>query len=193
MNKDKLNNLPVFKKAEEISNLIYKFTELIFDDSFEDIDMENDVVTDIAMTIRNDSQIIPTKIVGAEAVKLYGIKMANAAIIRQAAIEISTSTYSLELFGFTENDYLEIIRNEIDEFRVLFAEWVKTFDSDIYMIDNWGLFNPIGVEYDDYEDDASFESGMFFGDDFFEDDSFRIDRFDDDDDFPLDFDDDMPF
>ena len=32
-------------------------------------------------------------------------------------------------------------------------EWVKTFDEWNYIIDRWGLFNPPGVNYDDFDID----------------------------------------
>lgn len=42
---------------------------------------------------------------------------------------------------------------ELDTFRVLFAEWVNTFDCWNYHIDRWGLFNPPGINYDDIDPD----------------------------------------
>ena len=56
------------------------------------------------------------------------------------------------------------IAGEVEEFRILFAEWVKTFDPWNYTIDRWGLFNPSGVNYDDKDpdDDISFDSDDFF-------------------------------
>ncbi len=50
-------------------------------------------------------------------------------------------------------DYLQVLRDEIELFRVEFAEWVKTFDHWDYIIDRWGLFNPPGVNYDDHDPD----------------------------------------
>ena len=60
----------------------------------------------------------------------------------------------------TFSEYLDLLRNEVEEFRVLFAEWVKTFDQWNYIIDRWGLFNPPGINYDDYDpdDDIPFQN-----------------------------------
>ncbi|AZA85175.1 hypothetical protein C1637_17115 [Chryseobacterium lactis] len=92
--------------------------------------------------------IIQAKISGAEAVKLYDIKMENAAIIRKAAREIMVSGNHLELLGFSDAKYYKIIRNLIEEFRLLFIDWVATFNPKHYIVDSWGLFNPPGIAPD---------------------------------------------
>ena len=90
----------------------------------------------------------------------YDLKMESATLIRKAAREILTNISGLDLMNFREVDYLNLVRDEIEEFRVLFAEWVKTFDPWNYYIDRWGLFNPPGVNYDDHDpdDDIPFEN-----------------------------------
>jgi len=151
--RDEIENLPVYKKAHEILKLCLKFTDLIFDEYTNSDDSKIELLIDTAKHIRENAMIIPAKITGAESADIYDIRMENAAIIRKCAREIATNTYGLELFNYTEEDYLNVIRTEIDEFRILFAEWVKTFDQWNYSIDRWGLFNPPGIEYDDYDSD----------------------------------------
>ena len=92
--------------------------------------------------------------------------MQNAAIIRKEAQIILATTSGLKMCGFKELDYLESIRNEVEEFRILFAEWVKTFDEWNYIIDRWGLFNPPGVNYDDYDIDDDLPFNNPFDDEF---------------------------
>ena len=92
---------------------------------------------------------IPAKIAGIHGVELYDIKMENAVIIRKAAQEIITNLRGLQIAGFREVEYLELLRREIEVLRPLFAEWVKTFNPYNYIIDRWGLFNPPGVDYND--------------------------------------------
>ena len=41
----------------------------------------------------------------------------------------------------------------LDEYRLLFIEWVKAFDPWDYQIDRWGLFNPPGVGPFDHDPD----------------------------------------
>ena len=158
-----MSNIPVYIKAIEILDLCDKFTDLIFEEYKETSDIEIKMMLDAANHIRENATIIPAKIAGAEAVDLYDLKMENAAIIRKCAREIATNTYGLAMFKYQEIDYLNLIRNEIDEFRVFFAEWVKTFDPWNYIIDRWGLFNPPGINYDDHDpdDDLPFNKDDF--------------------------------
>ena len=55
--------------------------------------------------------------------------------------------------GFKSTDYIQLLRDAVEEFRVLFAEWIKTFDPWNYIIDRWGLFNSPGIHYDDPDPD----------------------------------------
>lgn len=96
--------------------------------------------------------IIPAKIASASAYDiLYDIKMQNAAIIRKAAIELITDVRGIQMCGFKDIEYLDLLRNDIELFRILFTEWVKTFDCRNYITNRWGLFNPPGVHYDDID------------------------------------------
>jgi hypothetical protein len=38
-----------------------------------------------------------------------------------------------------------MVRDLIEEYRVLFVEWVAGFDNSNALYDDWGLFNPPGV------------------------------------------------
>jgi hypothetical protein len=52
-----------------------------------------------------------------------------------------------------DKDYISLLRNEIDEFRLLFIDWVASFDAWNYIKDDWGLFNPPGVSAHDKDPD----------------------------------------
>jgi hypothetical protein len=92
--------------------------------------------------------------------------MENATIIRKAARELITDARGLQMNGFKDIEYLDLLRIEMEEFRILFAEWVATFDNENYSIDRWGLFNPPGVNYDDHDpdDDIPFDPDDFLDD-----------------------------
>ncbi len=162
---DEIEKLPIYKKAWEIMQLGRKIGTLVSKEDVETADeVEGEMLENYASYIIENSMIIPAKIAGAEGADIYDIRMENAAIIRRAAREILTSCTGMQICGYQENDYIELLRNEIEEFRVIFAEWVKTFDPFNYQIDRWGLFNPPGVNYDDYDpdDDIPFDSDDFF-------------------------------
>ena len=133
----KLREMPLFKKSEEIAQTVRTICELIPED--------NDYLQDIKMHLLENSMVIPAKISGAEAVNLWDIRMENAAIIRKCARELMISYHSLTAFGFDEADYYLIVRRQIEEFRILFREWVAGFNPKHYIVDEWGLFNPPGI------------------------------------------------
>jgi hypothetical protein len=152
---EKWEKLPVFKKAIEIQKLVNYIVESVekTDINFEH-DIESEMLQNNISYMRENAIIIPAKIAGAaHEDMLYDIKMENAAIIRKSAKELLTDASGIQMHGFKEIEYLDLLRNEIEEFRVLFAEWVKTFDCWNYIIDRRGLFNPPGVNYDDIDPD----------------------------------------
>jgi hypothetical protein len=105
-----------------------------------------------------DAMLLTVKVAGATAGQLYDIKMEAAAIIRRAARELMIQNPSLEMFGFEHVEYFQIVRNLLEEYRLLFIDWVAEFDPWDYVIDRWGLFNPPGVgPFDkDPDEDISF-------------------------------------
>lgn len=145
-----LRDLPIYKKAEEILQVVTKICELIPE--------KEGPLLGVKENLSNDALTLCVKIAGAEGVDLYDIKMENAALIRKAARELMIQNHALEMFGFEEVAYYQIIRDLIEEFRLLFIDWVASFDPYLYMIDRWGLFNPPGVgPFDkDPDDDIPF-------------------------------------
>lgn len=145
MELDNYRDLPLFKKAEEILNMVHRIVDLIPE--------ENEMLKSTGDFMMDDALKLPAKIAGAEGADLYDIRMENAAIIRKSARDIYVSCNHFFAEDFKETEYLHLLRDTIEEFRVLFAEWVKTFDQWNYIIDRWGLFNPPGINYDDKDPD----------------------------------------
>jgi hypothetical protein len=119
-----------------------------------------------------DAMMIAAKISGAEAVDLYDIKMENATIIRKCARELYVRAGSLRFEeDIKDKEYIELLPNEIEEFRLLFIDWVASFDQWNYIIDRWELFNPPGVSAHDKDpdDDIPFNPKDFFEDMDFDD------------------------
>ena len=162
---EEIEKMPIYQKAYEIMQLGRKIGALVSKEDVETADeAEGEMLENYAMYIIENSLMIPAKIAGAEGADIYDIRMENASIIRKAAREILTSCTGMQLCGYKEDDYIQLLRGEIEEFRVLFAEWVKSFDQFNYHIDRWGLFNPPGINYDDYDpdDDIPFNADDFF-------------------------------
>jgi hypothetical protein len=138
--------LPLYRKGEEIYDLTTKIVDLIPED--------DEAQSTLKQFMLEDAAMLSVKVAGAEAADLYDMRMENAAIIRKAARDLSTHLYGLEMYGFQEPQYLDLIRKALEEYRRLFVEWVKTFDQWNYVVDRWGLFNPPGISADDPDPDA---------------------------------------
>ena len=96
---------------------------------------------------------LTVKIAGAHNIDLYDMKMEAATIIRKSARDLILHQHSLRDFGFKETEYFNIIRELVEEYRLLFIDWVASFNQWDYIIDKWGLFNPPGVSPFDHDPD----------------------------------------
>ena len=165
--RDDWRESPLFQKAEEIRNIVARIVTISPEDGSINDDYEKDWFTQNTEYMMQNAYTIGAKIAGAwDEDQLYDLKMENAAIIRKAARELITDARGLQICGYKEIEYLDLLRTEVDAFRILFAEWVKTFDINNYNIDRWGLFNPPGVHYDDHDpdDDIPFDPSDYFDD-----------------------------
>ncbi|WP_042564424.1 hypothetical protein [Flavobacterium sp. MEB061] len=158
---DKTDNMPIYQKAEQIFRLTEGLVQII--------PVENEFLQETTVRyMLENAMLIPVKIAGAEGGDLYDLRMENAAIIRRAARELYVQAGSLRFEeGITDKDYIELLRNTIEEFRLLFIDWVASFDVWNYIKDSWGLFNPPGVNAHDKDPD---EDIPFNPNDFFESD-----------------------
>ncbi len=145
--------LPVFKKAVTILKLVEHLMDGIpIEDSGASTPYELAMFEHHSKSLMENALVIPVKIAGAEGDDIYDHKMENATVIRKAAKEILVDLTGMQIARFSEIEYLDVIRNEIEAFRPVFAEWIKTFNSSQYIIDRWGLFNPPGINYNDPDD-----------------------------------------
>lgn len=144
-NKMEAEDLPIYKKGKEIFDVVHQIGELIPED--------NEHLQMVKADMYSDAAQLTIKIAGAHNVGLYDLKMEAAAIIRKAARDLLVINHTLEMFGFKEAAYLEIVKKLIEEYRLLFIDWVAGFDEWDYIIDRWGLFNPPGVGPFDHDPD----------------------------------------
>jgi hypothetical protein len=157
--RNELQKFPLYQKAEQIFKITQGLVKVIPDDN------EFLQETTVRFMMEN-AMIIPAKIAGAQAVDLYDLKMENATIIRKAARELYVQAGSLRFEEeILDKDYILLLRKEIDEFRLLFIDWVAGFDIWNYIKDDWGLFNPPGVNAHDKDPDEDIPFNL---DDFFD-------------------------
>jgi len=142
---DKLKKIPLYVKGREIVDLVQNIAALIDD--------ENEQLGWIKRLMLEDAYILTAKIAAAEGGDLYDIRMENAALIRKAANNLKLHIHSLHDAGFEHVDYYLMVRNMVEEYRLLFIDWVAGFDKTNYVADRWGLFNPPGVNTDGIDED----------------------------------------
>jgi len=142
--------LPIYQKGKEIFDIVIKITDLIPEN--------NEYLMEVKSCMLSDAAQLTVKVAGAEAVELYDLKMESAAIIRKAARDLMVQQHSLDMFGFEYVEYYQMVRELVEEYRLLFIDWVAGFDKWDYVIDRWGLFNPPGIgPFDkDPDDDIPF-------------------------------------
>lgn len=149
--------LPIYKKGREIFEVVNQIGQLIPDD--------DEPLAHVKGMMLEDAMMLTVKVAGASAGQLYDIKMEAAAMIRKSARSLMIQNHSLEMFGFDHVEYFQIVRDLLEEYRLLFIDWVSKFDCWDYVIDRWGLFNPPGVGPFDHDpdDDIPFngEDGFF--------------------------------
>jgi hypothetical protein len=130
----KLEALPIYKKALEILDLTEQIVDTFNDEERAKIHRQ---------IMLEDAMIIPAKIAGAEAMDDYILKMENATVIKIHARSLLTQTSSAKYLDLQDARYLKLLRDEIELFRLLFKEWVSTFETDTTKEgDGWGLFVP---------------------------------------------------
>jgi hypothetical protein len=156
---DKLDQMPLYQKGQEIVDLVRTIADLIADG--------DDPLGYTKQLMLEDAYILCAKIAAAEGGDLYDIRMENAALIRRAAHSLKLHIHSLRMYGFEHAEYYMMVREKVEEYRLLFIDWVAGFDKTNYIADRWGLFNPPGVNPDDDDKDDGFDPGRFS--DFFND------------------------
>lgn len=150
--------MPIYKKGEEIIDIVQRILDLAPKD--------NEMLEHTISWMRESAYMLCVKVAGAEGGGLYDLKMENAALIRKAARELVVNTHALDMHDYPHPEYFKVLRNAVEEYRVLFVEWVEGFDPWDYVIDRWGLFNPPGVTAHDKDpdEDIPFDPKKFFED-----------------------------
>jgi hypothetical protein len=152
-------DVPFSDEEEEELEAIFDEEDLD-DDDFNEEDAEELDEEDIKTfgehyksIMMEDVMIMNAKIRGAEAGDLYSIRMENAVIIKTHAVSLLTATSGLKMMGLSNNKYLQLLRDEIEEFRKLFLEWIQSFDKTNDIPDGWGLFFDPDIDYKNYDDE----------------------------------------
>lgn len=162
---DKYRKLPIFQKSEEILELAEVIAEALKEDSKKE---------HLASEIVSNAMIMQVKIAGAEGGGLYSLKMQNAVVIKIAAQDMLNAVIFSAMVNINEEDYVQLMRDKVEEFRLAFLDWIRGFDKSYDIPDNWG------IRYDSSTPEQEKLEELMFDEDKFWDD-FDENNLDDDD------------
>lgn len=129
-NRDQIYSHPLMKKANEIVSLTHALVGSL-DEARKEL---------YGGMMMEDATVISAKFAGAEGVNDYILKMENATIMKVHARHLNSMTYQLAMEETHAEEHLNLLREAIEEFKVLFVSWVNNFDPKDRMDDGWGLF-----------------------------------------------------
>lgn len=169
---------PIYKKAIEIQQLIFSLISLIKDSHLPEanpLDLES--IDDILEEMRSIAVELPIFIATASQDSLpYDYRMEQAIFAKKDALDVLINMNDIEDMGLKDVDYIDLLHDEIEALRLLYPDWIKSFDLWKYSNDDnedWGLFNIEGMRF--------VEGKMFIDEDDFD----EFDEEDDDDDFDI--------
>ncbi|MBR9860744.1 hypothetical protein GYB22_08355 [bacterium] len=124
----------IFIKATEIANFVLEYTHVI--------QATDERILYIKQFLLDDAIVLPTKIASSTGSAFYDEKLECAVLVRQAAQNILLQSKTLTMFGIKPSNYHNKLVQSLEEFRSLYKDWIRTFDSAPRREDPWGLFNP---------------------------------------------------
>ncbi|MGJ8592822.1 MAG: hypothetical protein ACSHXF_09755 [Aquaticitalea sp.] len=168
---------PIYKKVKEIELLVDSIIEFVRDSDLplaDDFDRES--LKSVLIDMEENAHEIPMLVSEASLPEMpYDFRMENAVFVKSAAFELIESALHIENLGFKDIDYLDLLYDEIEVLRLLFIDWIKTFELWKYDCDDWGLFEPDGIELIQEEPLEGRNFGIFDDDDDEDDDDDDLD------------------
>lgn len=122
--------LPVYQKAKSIQEI----TEALVN-SFDENNFGSK--KKICYKMIAQSKKLVSKIAEAEGGDIYSLRIENAFQVRGAARELKSMLYMCSIMQLAHEDYTNFLAEEIDSFRILFLDWVASFDKHNDIYDEW--------------------------------------------------------
>jgi len=152
---DKYRKLPVFQKSEEILELANVIAETLKEDEKKE---------HLAAEILTNAMLMQVKIAGAEGGGLYSLKMQNAVLIKLAAHDMLNAVIVSAMLEINEEDYVELMRDKVEEFRLAFVDWIRGFDKSYDIPDNWAIRFDASTPEQEKLEDLMFDEEKFWDD-----------------------------
>ncbi|MGA2667966.1 MAG: hypothetical protein ABSF32_03510 [Ignavibacteria bacterium] len=134
---EKHKKLPIYKQ----SLLIRRLTKAVVEPIDEDKDELN-----LKQLMLENAYMISAKIAGAEAGELYSYRLENAFSIKRYANELLAEATLCETKKMGSQKFLKPLKDELEELRLMFIEWVDSFDRSKDVEDPWTLWQDYGGE-----------------------------------------------
>lgn len=128
--RDQIYSHPLMKKAGEIVSLTHALVGSL-DEARKEL---------YGGLMMEDATILCTKFANAEGIEDYLLKMESATFMKVHARHLHSMSYQLAMEETHAEEHLNLLREAIGEFKTLFVDWVKGFDSSKRHDDGWGLF-----------------------------------------------------
>ena len=156
---EKYEKLPVYKKSQELFDL----AEIIADALKEDEMKEH-----LAAQMFTNAALVQAKIAGAEGGGLYSLRMQNAVLIKLAVQDMFNAVSFASMVEINEEDYVDLMRDKVEEFRLVFIDWIRSFDKTYDIPDNWAIRFDTSTPEQEKLEELMFDDDRFFND--FDDD-----------------------
>ena len=134
---EKHKKLPIYKKSLIIRRLTKAVVSMIEEEEDE---------LNLKQLMLENAYMISSKIAGAEAGELYSYRLENALDIKRYANELEAEAVLCETKKLGNQDFIKPLKEEIEEFRKMFIEWVDSFDQSKDVEDHWSLWQDYGGE-----------------------------------------------
>ena len=134
---EKHKKLPIYKQ----SLLIRRLTKAVVEPIDEDKDELN-----LKQLMLENAYMISAKIAGAEAGELYSYRLENAFSIKRYANELLAEATLCDTKKMGNHKFLQALRDELETLRLMFIEWVDSFDRSKDVEDPWTLWQDYGGE-----------------------------------------------
>jgi hypothetical protein len=74
-----------------------------------------------------------------------------------------------------EEDYVQLLRDKVEEFRIEFVNWIRGFDKSYDIPDDWGIRYDTSTPEQEKLEELMFDEDRFLDDDSWDDDDFNDD------------------
>jgi len=150
---EKYEKLPVYKKAKELMDLAK-----IIGDALKEDEMKEH----LAAQMFTNAAIVQAKIAGAEGGGLYSLRMQNAVLIKLAVQDMFNAVSFASMVEINEEDYVDLMRDKVEEFRLVFNDWIRGFDKTYDILDNWAIRFDTSTPEQEKLEELMFDEDRFF-------------------------------